>query len=79
MDGAILASLARYLNSMACKSKGNTLACEDHQRVLKYLERFLLEPDSVCSALLRSRAVEYKDAYDASCCQHNSLGEECGD
>ncbi|KAG8947968.1 hypothetical protein FRC04_010165 [Tulasnella sp. 424] len=79
MDGAILASLARYLNSMVCKSKGNTLACEDHQRVLKYLERFLLEPGSVCSALLRSRAAEYKDAYDASRCQHNNLEEECGD
>lgn len=76
MDGAILASLTRYLNRMVCTSKQNTLACEDHQRVLQYLVRFLLEPGQVSSALLRSRAAEYKDAYDGSRCQHNNPEKE---
>lgn len=79
MDGAILASLTRYLNRMVCTSDENTLACEDHQRVLQYLERFLLEPGQVSSALLRSRAAEYKDAYDGSRCQHNDPENECED
>ncbi|KAG9045453.1 hypothetical protein FS837_006296 [Tulasnella sp. UAMH 9824] len=79
MDGSILANLTRYLNRMVCTSKENTLACEDHQRVLQYLERFLLEPGQVSSALLRSRAAEYKDAYDGSRCQHNNPENECKD
>ncbi|KAG8912753.1 hypothetical protein FRC01_004921 [Tulasnella sp. 417] len=79
MDGAILACLTRYLNRMVCTSKENTLACEDHQRVLQYLERFLLEPGPASSTLLRGRAAEYKAAYNGSCRQHNNLEEECKD